>query len=179
MPTIGSPRTPDKLPEGLRKLAPREVGIPSDHENPPRVERTEQVREKEKTENIQSPKEQKPVEEGLISRIRKPKVIPQVKPITRDEITRDVEHIMSEGLTEAFKALSPIKQQEFKMKGEETAREIRSLLFSTKVKMKKIFELIFDWLKLLPGVNKFFLEQEAKIKAERVMRLKELKNFRP
>jgi hypothetical protein len=29
-----------------------------------------------------------------------------------------------------------------------------------------------QWLKLLPGVNRFFLEQEAKIKTDRIIHLK-------
>jgi len=30
-----------------------------------------------------------------------------------------------------------------------------------------------NWLKLIPGVNKFFLEQEAKIKTDEVLKLKQ------
>ena len=41
------------------------------------------------------------------------------------------------------------------------------------MKIKKIFELLLQWLKLLPGVNKFFLEQEAKIKVDQIMSLRE------
>lgn len=91
--------------------------------------------------------------------------------IVRDALTKEVEDIMADGLVEAFKELSPTEAQAFKIKGEETAREIRSLLKSTRVKVKKIFELIYEWLKMLPGVNSFFLEQEAKIKADKIMAL--------
>ena len=42
----------------------------------------------------------------------------------------------------------------------------------TKIQVKKIFILIISWLKIIPGVNKFFLEQEAKIKADRILDLK-------
>ena len=59
--------------------------------------------------------------------------------------------------------------QEFKIKGEETAGKIRELLKSTHIKVKKIFRLIYEWLRLLPGVNKFFLEQEAKIKTDNIV----------
>ncbi len=100
---------------------------------------------------------------------KKPKTtIPQV----RDELTVQVEHILSDGLVDAYKAMTTVQQQEFKIKGEQTAWEIRQLLRGTHVHIKKLFKLIFEWLKLLPGVNKFFLEQEAKIKADKILSLK-------
>ncbi|PIR76587.1 MAG: hypothetical protein COU32_01275 [Candidatus Magasanikbacteria bacterium CG10_big_fil_rev_8_21_14_0_10_42_10] len=100
---------------------------------------------------------------------QKPTKIPQV----RDEITVKVEKIMEEGIADAFKELGPIERQEFKIKGEETALQIRELLKATHVKIKKIFRLLFEWLKMLPGINRFFLEQEAKIKADKIMSLQE------
>jgi len=57
--------------------------------------------------------------------------------------------------------------------GEETARKIDVLLNRTRVKTEKIISLIRKWLSLLPGVNKFFLEKEAKKKAEEIIKLKE------
>ncbi len=99
---------------------------------------------------------------------RKPTTIPQV----RDEVTVKIEKIMEEGLGDAFSRLSPVAKQEFKIKGEETAKKIRALMKGTKVKAKKVFALILQWLKLLPGVNRFFLEQEAKIKTDRILNLK-------
>ncbi len=100
---------------------------------------------------------------------KKPTAVPQV----RDDITVKIEKIMEAGLEEAYKALDPIQQQEFKLKGEETAQTIRQMLKSAHVKVKKIFRLLLEWLKVLPGVNKFFLEQEAKIKADRIIGLKQ------
>lgn len=95
--------------------------------------------------------------------------IPQV----RDEIAVKVEHIMEEGLADAFMELSTVERQEFKIKGEQTALQIRELLKTAKVKVKKIFQLIFAWLSILPGINRFFLEQEAKIKTDKIVSLKE------
>ncbi len=111
--------------------------------------------------------------EGLRSRLKKPKKkksgsIPQV----RDEMTVKVEKIMEEGLKDAFIEMTPVQQQEFKLKGEQTAFEIRNLLKAGKVKVKKVFSLLVEWLKMLPGVNRFFAEQEAKIKADKIISLK-------
>ena len=87
-------------------------------------------------------------------------------------MTLRIEKVMEAGLEDAFKALTPLQKQEFKIKGEQTAWKIRQLLKKTKVKIKEIFKLLLEWLKILPGVNKFFLEQEAKIKADKILSLK-------
>lgn len=92
--------------------------------------------------------------------------------IVKDQMTAHIEKIMEEGIGDAFMELTTIQKQEFKLKGEETAKNIKELLQASKVKIKKIFELIMDWLKLLPGINKFFLMQEAKIKTDKILALK-------
>ena len=97
--------------------------------------------------------------------------IPQV----RDGLTLKIEKIMEEDLEDVFGELTAIQKQEFKIKGEKTAFEIRNLLNSTKIKVKKIFEFLLEWLKILPGINKFFLEQEAKIKADKIIALQQNK----
>ena len=43
-----------------------------------------------------------------------------------------------------------------------------------RVKVKRVLELIYEWLKTIPGVNKFFLEQEAKIKTDEIMELEKV-----
>lgn len=106
----------------------------------------------------------------LVTKKKKPTKIPSIK----DDITVKVEKIMEEGLREAYEELSPIQKQEFKIKGEETAWKIRQLLRDTHVKVKKIFRLLFDWLRMLPGINRFFLEQEAKIKTDKIIVIKEI-----
>lgn len=103
----------------------------------------------------------------LLALRRKPKqtTIPQV----RDEMTVKVEKILEEGIGDAYSRLSPVAKQEFKIKGEETAYKIGVLLKATHIKVKSILKLILEWLKLLPGVNRFFLEQEAKIKTDKIV----------
>src|SRR3989338_9819453 len=101
---------------------------------------------------------------------RKPTTVPQAQ----DEITVKIEKIMEEGMGDAFSRMSPVAKQEFKIKGEETARKVRALLQAGHIKVKKIFRLILEWLKILPGINRFFLEQEAKIKADKIIALKHL-----
>ncbi|MBU0530874.1 MAG: hypothetical protein ABIG32_02435 [Candidatus Uhrbacteria bacterium] len=91
----------------------------------------------------------------------------------KDKITEEVEAVLAEDLDELYVKLPPEKQQEFKVKGEEVARDIRTMISEGKVKAKKVVQWIKDWLKMIPGVNKFFLEQEAKIKTDKVLILAE------
>lgn len=92
-----------------------------------------------------------------------------VAPRTADDLTLSIEKIMEEDVGEAYTQLSPIAKQEFKLKGEQAARAIRTMMQSATLKVKKIFTLILHWLKMLPGINRFFLEQEAKIKTDRII----------
>ncbi len=135
---------------------------------PVEEEQSEQLPSLENKEQPSASKETAPLKEGLLHRKRRPTV---AIPIVRDEVTLKIEKIMEEGLGEAFTRLSPVAQQEFKLKGEETARSLRELLKTTHVKVKKIFRLLLEWLKILPGLNRFFLEQEAKIKADKIIAL--------
>ena len=107
--------------------------------------------------------------EKLKSNKKKPHQIPQVK----DPLTVDIEKVMEQDLADAYRELSPTEQQAFKIKGEEVAWEIRTLLKQTHIKVKNIFRLILEWLKMLPGINRFFLEQEAKIKTDKIIALKD------
>ncbi|MFA5318485.1 MAG: hypothetical protein WC323_03365 [Patescibacteria group bacterium] len=85
---------------------------------------------------------------------------------------KEVEEILSGGLEDIFAQMPPAVQQEFKSGGEATAKKIHALLQQPKIKIKKIAKLIMDWLKIIPGVNKFFLEQESKIKTDSILRLR-------
>jgi len=90
-------------------------------------------------------------------------------PIIKDENYVRVENILADGLFPLYQSMSLADQAVFKLKGEETTREIQELLAKPKVSVGKIIDLIRDWLKLIPGVNRFFIEQESKIKADRLV----------
>lgn len=89
-----------------------------------------------------------------------------------EEREKEVEEVLSNNLEDIYLNMPPDKQKEFKAEGEKTAQEINTLLSKTKVKVKKIVALIKRWLSVIPGVNKFFLEQESKIKTDEIMKLK-------
>ena len=88
-----------------------------------------------------------------------------------DPLTAEVEEIMSEDLGTEYAKLSPQQRAVFRREGERAASKIRVLLEHAKVKAKSIIEIIQRWLRLIPGVNRFFLEQEAKIKADKILAL--------
>ena len=158
------------LPETDREesLLP-EQKLPTEGRPSLELEKTTELAETEKNKNekIDSNKLETKSKLGIPKIRRAPTSIPSA----RDPITIKVEKIMEEGLNEAYSRLSPIAQQEFKLKGEETAYKITELLKSAHVQVKKIFRLLLDWLKMLPGVNRFFLEQEAKIKTDKIIML--------
>jgi len=85
---------------------------------------------------------------------------------------KEIEKTLESGLEDIYMNMPEEKRLEFKKVGEETAGKINKLLEQTRVNAKKIVNLIKKWLLLIPGINKFFLEQEAKIKTDRIMKLK-------
>lgn len=100
-----------------------------------------------------------------------PMPVESAKPAFPSLTKEQVEHILAEDLESVYGELPKPLQEEFKAKGEETAVKITLLMQKAKVKIREIINLIKKWLKTIPGINKFFLEQEAKIKADKIMAL--------
>lgn len=88
---------------------------------------------------------------------------------TVPERYRQIEQILEEDLAEIYFKMLPAEQQQFKRAGEQTTLAINALLEKPKINVRKIILLIRAWLQLIPGVNQFFLEQAAKIKADKVI----------
>jgi len=84
---------------------------------------------------------------------------------------REIENALADGLDDLYLGMDQISQDKFKVAGEEAGRAINELLSKGKYTVKKVVDIIKKWLSLLPGVNKFFLEQEAKIKADKIINL--------
>src|SRR3990167_7296954 len=67
--------------------------------------------------------------ESLRAKLRRPKKQkPTTIPQMRDELTTKIEKIMEDGLADAYRELTPVQQQEFKLKGEEVSIKIRDLM---------------------------------------------------
>ncbi len=102
----------------------------------------------------------------------KPQAVPDLIK-EKSETLKQIESILSEDLEDIYKSLPDNLKREFKEKGEKTASKIEQLVHQAKIVVHKIVDLIRRWLLAVPGVNKFFLEQETKIKADKILALAE------
>lgn len=91
----------------------------------------------------------------------------------KDPTVAAVENVLEEGLGETYLAMRPALQRKFKERGERVAKEIAGMIASLKVNAGKILKLVAGWLKMIPGVNRFFLVQEAKLKTDRLVKIGE------
>ncbi|MBI4122435.1 MAG: hypothetical protein HY462_00385 [Parcubacteria group bacterium] len=133
-------------PEPLREMEPAREAV-----------RPAEVREAPK------PAPAKPMQyvEPLIARVPLPR--------TKSERLVEIEKIMSEGIESVYTTLPAAVQESVKREGEKTASAIEQLVESGKAAAKKVLILLRAWLEKIPGVNAFFLEQESKIKTDRIM----------
>jgi len=109
-----------------------------------------------------------------------PRPVAQPK-IAKDDVVIHVEKIMEEGLGELYAMLPEDAKPVFRKKGEDVAIEVSTMVRSLKFEVAKVLRLIREWLLTIPKVNRFFLEQEAKIKTDKLVdfvqaRREELKN---
>lgn len=117
------------------------------------------------------------INEGLDSAIAKKTAesitqnAPQKKRTVRfkSETQKKIEDILSEDLAEAYLAMTPQQRIAFKEKGEEVAQNVATMMERGKLKVKKVIQWIREWLQMIPGVDKFFFEQETKIKVDKIM----------
>lgn len=86
---------------------------------------------------------------------------------------REIEHILSEHIEDLYRRLPEQEKANFRDRGETAAQEIDTLLGQAKVKVKQILQIIISWLSLIPGINKFFIEQQAEIKTNKLLAIKE------
>lgn len=141
------PTSPERpMPSPDRESVPREVPKPSE---------TEKILSPIPVTSLPSPSVSQPVF------------------TQKSQMRREIESVLEEDLDFLYTSLSPKQRQQFRIEGERTAAKIEIALRQAVVRLIEIIMLIRRWLKLLPGVDRFFIEQEAKIKAERVLLVKE------
>jgi hypothetical protein len=86
-----------------------------------------------------------------------------------DELMQRVEEILANDVGEFYMDLDPTTQAKFKQQGEDAVVKINTILKQAKVRAKEIIVIITEWLQIVPGLNKFFIEQSAKIKTDKIM----------
>jgi hypothetical protein len=154
--------------EGLSKVTEIQE-VPKTPEQAKEVEIDQSPVEQAVEGEVASPSEsmavnESPTEEPLVTTRQAP-----VPPKELDRLEEEIEDILEEDLKEMYLAMPAESQAKFRATGEETRSKIREIVRSAKVNAKKIFVLIRAWLKIIPGVNRFFLEQEAKIKTDKIL----------
>jgi hypothetical protein len=90
-------------------------------------------------------------------------------PHTKSERLVEIERIMGDGLEDIYNNLEPQVQQTVKAEGEKAANEIEGIIEQGKAVAKKVLSILRGWLEKIPGVNNFFLEQESKLKTDKIM----------
>lgn len=148
----------------------------ADRSNSNKIEKTASVQEMEKKPEATAQERASVLSE--IAETEKSNRPPQAAPAVNSAQNahkireRKIEKILEKDLENIYMNLPADKKNEFKKLGEETANQINNLLDKTKIKIKEVINLIRKWLMIIPGINKFFLEQEVKIKADEIAKLK-------
>jgi len=89
----------------------------------------------------------------------------------KTELQIEIETVLADGLEAAYQTMTPPQQEKFRRKGEEVAKAIEEMAVKFKLTARRVLRLITDWLRMIPGVNKYFLEQEAKLKTDDILKL--------
>ena len=166
---IETPSVPEAVPavaEDVSSVAADEKALEEISEQPDRFLETEEATQGEAGVSTEQAGEQA-AGSGSAA------VTPAVVGVAKDEVLVEVERILEDGLGNYFNGLPEQAQTRFKKKGEEVAFQIAVMVRGFKVRARKVLQMIHDWLLTIPGVNKFFLEQESKIKTDRILALQE------
>lgn len=165
---------PEKKNNSLENLQKKEITkLPIDSKDIEQIPQTKEQRKnlERATEGQQTKEKSKPsfqpISTSQKTDVSKIKLEPGFK-----AIRKEVENILEAGLENLYLDMSKEKQIEFKANGEETVNKISQLLMQAKIQVKKIVQAIIDWLKIIPGINKFFIRQTAKIKTDKILKLK-------
>ncbi len=133
----------------------------------PRIEREWTQEEHESTDIPDAIEDERLTQE--MDALRRTAVAPSSAPVaTKNEVVLSVETLLSENLGELYTSLPEKDRLAFKTKGEETAIAIATMIETGKFVIEKVMELIRSWLRIVTGINVYFVEQEVKIKADRV-----------
>lgn len=146
---------------------PEEIPLPKQPETQPKkpeVEKPVQEAEKE----YQKVDDDKPKKSIYVKKTAPVQPVQQ-EVEEKSEVYRELEEMLAKGLDQVYLSLDAKEQAEFRRRGEETASKIEELVVTFKAKAKDVLKLIKAWLLVIPKVNKHFLEQESKLRTDKVM----------
>lgn len=98
-------------------------------------------------------------------------VAPVQELVQRDPELVRIESVLSNNIGDLYSALPQDIKPLFKAKGEELAGKIQVMMMDAKMVAGKVLKLIRAWLGMVPNINKLYLEQESKIKTDKIMEL--------
>ncbi len=93
------------------------------------------------------------------------------KEVARDPVLIEVENKLSEGLWDAYKSMDPGLRAKFKAEGERIAGVARDGIASGRLAAERLLQMIVDWLRMIPRVDRWFLVQDAKLKTDALIRM--------
>jgi uncharacterized protein YgbK (DUF1537 family) len=134
----------------------------------------EQVAEQQMEQQEQQAEREAFLEEAPTSTVPATATAEPVAPaaeVQKDEVTIEVEKILEAGLGEYVPDMPEEARQRFLKKGGEVAAQLSTMVRTLNIQVSLVVKLLKEWLLTIPGVNKYFIEQEAKIKADRIIEL--------
>lgn len=96
---------------------------------------------------------------------------PQATVMSKSQMLQEIEGVLAEGLEDVYQQMTPEQQVIFRTKGEEIASLLEKYIRQCTARARQVLQYIRGWLALIPGVNELFLEQESKIKTDRLLAL--------
>lgn len=115
--------------------------------------------------------EQELLEAAAIAKPAEELVVVEAPPKVEDPKLKSIEKMLAKGLDSVFKDLQERGTAEaFKAKGEEIALTFRAWIVKKAFNEADVFEQVESWLKLIDGVNAYFLLQESKRKSDAITR---------
>lgn len=96
---------------------------------------------------------------------------PVVQDVVKDEVTIEVEKILEYGLGDYIPDMPDEARERFLKKGGEVAAQLSVMVRTLNVQVSLVVGLIKEWLLTIPGVNRYYIEQEAKIKTDQIVEL--------
>lgn len=139
---------------------------------PEKTQRTEKAEKHTETESSTLDVAETEIAE-LKSGVTAPAAVTAPKPVApvKNPELAAVEKILEENIGELYAELPQDKKADFRREGERLAQVIWLMIETAKIQVQKIVQLIRNWLKIIPGINRYFLEQESKIKTDKIIEL--------
>lgn len=160
-PKVEPPVVPETKPAALPDLPP----VP---EAPVAAEAKPEVAVEAQPTETEQPKPSKPQAQDQPA-MPPPAATPVQAQPEKTETRMQIESILQEGLAPMFLQMNPQERLAFAQAANETASKLEVLVTQFKASAKEVLRLIKAWLKKIPQVNKYFLEQSSKIKTDEIL----------